>query len=291
MGMGLRAKTARVSASARFVSVASRRRVSPVAWLLAGIGACLAVVATFILFADPVDAGAAFDARIGIAEREIAVLESQGRFLDAAAGLDGLVRQVAGREEYVGRAAEWRARARSDRDLAAELRKAYEEFLSLKARAEKASKDELRPLWEEGQRLKSRIAGAPVSWKKEVDDLLAAIERRMVPPSEPWQKARDRISAECRLDRRGEADWSRALRLWKEFLAGSAGAADRSGAESELRSIQARVREDFALVRGKVQRLREAGRPDEARAEAAKHRPRFAGTSAEAEIEVLARSP
>jgi len=277
-------KTARVSATERFHRSA-RRGPPPLVLLLGGITVAGVLAAGAVLF-WPHDPGVeALDGKIDAEERRIAGLEAQVRLIEAAAALDRLAAEHGASDRYGPRASGWRTRARLDRELAADLKKADADFAAWKGRAERAQKEAVRAVWEEGIELKRRAGNAPVSWKTELDRLLADLEKRFATPSENWQAARERISKDCRLDHRGEADWARGLVLWQAYLAGSVGAADRSGAESALRSIHAKVREDFGTVRARVLRLD----PAAAAAEVGKHRPRFKGTAAEADLEALLR--
>jgi hypothetical protein len=275
-------KTARVSATERFHRSA-RRGPSPVALLLGGIAAAGALAVGAILFWPTGPTDETLDARVDGLERDVAKFEDDGRYLDR------LVAEYGASDRYRTRASGWRTRARIDRELDGDLKRLSADFAAWKPRAERAQKEAVRAVWEEGVGLKRRAAKAPVPWKPELERLQADLENRMKPASESWQVARERIASECRLEQRGQADWSKALSLWQAYLAGSVGPADRSGAESELRSIHARVREDLATLRIRVRQLRESGREEDARGEVAKHRARFKGTAAEPELEALLR--
>jgi hypothetical protein len=280
-------KTARVSASRRFTS--ARRGPNPVVLLVGGIVACTLIALSLILFAPHSADPDSLDTRVAEIERQAAAHEDAGRYAEAAVLYDRLAADYGASERYASRASSWRTRARLNREGDADLKKVNADYAAWKRLAEAAQKDMVRGVWEKGIELRRRVEKAPVAWKPEFERLMADLENKMKPTTEEWRKARARITAECGLDQRDKADWSKALSLWQAYLAGSVGAADRSGAESELRSIQARVREDFATLRARVKRLREDGREDEAKGVVEKQRPRFKGTASEAELEALLR--
>jgi hypothetical protein len=280
-------KTARVSASQRFA--ARPRGTNPVVLLVGGIAACTLIAVCLILFAPHEVDSDTLDTRVAEGERQAAVHENAGRYLEAAAVYDRLGTEFGASERYRARASGWRARAKFNREAEGDLKRLNADYAAWKAAAERVQKDLVRGVWEKGLELKRRAEKAPVVWKPELDRLLADLENRMKPGSEAWQRARERISKECRLDERGKPEWSKALSLWQAYLAGSVGAADRSGAESELRSIQARVREDFATLKARMGQLHEAGRADEARVFLETQRARFKGTASEADLELLIR--
>ncbi len=266
----------RVSATSRRFHAAPRSK--PVAWLIGGIGGCFAIALTFVLLggAPPVDT---LPEAVAAIEAKARLAEDAGRLEEAIAHFQELLRITLGREDFRVSAIEWR---RVIKDLQAEivrLKRVDDAFAALEKRAASDAPGDLRALWEEVQRFEIETARLKRPWASRLTRLSAELRSRLPKPPPSWMEMRQSIVGECRLDRRGEALWGLAIRRWKEYLKLNLDVQDVRGAEDAMRAVELRAREEVASLRGRRVST------DELR----QQRPRFEGTAALAELDVLMR--
>lgn len=251
----------RRSASQRF-HAAPRSR--PVAWLIGGIAACFALVVSSILLGGaPGDDG--LEARIGALESKAAQLPPA----EAIKVYEELL-SIAKGERWAVKAIECRALIRSLKAELVLIAEAKARLAAWATKAELAAPAAARPLIEEGYRLKDAY---PRVWTH--DALLDRLLTRLPPMIDGWQEKNRKIIEAYGLERRGEADWRGALLEWRSYLALELPQADRDGAAGALRTLEIRAREEVVSL------LKKAAAPEKLK----KHRLRFEGTAAAAELE------
>jgi hypothetical protein len=254
------------TASQRF-HAAPRSR--PVLLLIAGIGACFALVIAFILLGGTPDEGS-LDERINQAESKAAKLVSEEKLEEAIKVYEELIGVAAG-ERWRVKVLEWRA---AIKELKADIllfREARAKLSAWEKAVDAATKDTARPLLEEGHRLKQAY---PRLWKH--DALLARLLALIPKPEPPPGEVRARIIQEFELETRGKASWGAALRAWKDWLDKMPRAfEDRRIAEDTMRTIEQKAREEVRTLTGKAT-------TSEAREALKLHRLRFEGTAAAA---------
>ena len=261
--------TRRTSTASQRFHASSRSR--PVFALIGGIGVCFAAVIGFVLLGGS-PAVDDLPERIAQLEEKAARLASEEKLEESIKVYEELLSIAVG-DRWKVKILEWRAAIKEHKAHSVRLQEAKGRIAAWEKAAAAATPANARSLWEEGCRLREAY---PRLWKHD------AILNKLPPhPEGPpgWQKMNRKIIETHKLEKRGEAHWSRALKDWKEYQAiDKLPAADRDGAEGCVKTLELKARDEVRTL------VNKAATPEDR--EALKlHRPRFDGTGAAAELE------
>ena len=267
------------SISVRRASAASRRfqaapRSKPVAWLVGGIGGCFALALAFVLLGGSPPIDTVPDA-VAALEAKARQAEDAGRLEEAIALFQQLLKLVEGREDYRISSIEWRRVIKDLQAEAVDMKTLDAEFAALEREAKACKPEEVRAVWEKVKRFQVRVERLKRPWSPRLVQVEAELRDRLPKPPPSWAEWGKKVVEECKLERRGEAQWGLALRRWDEYLALKLDAGDLRGGEGARRNVEQRAREEVASLKGRKTSIDDLRR----------QRPRFEGTAALAELD------
>lgn len=254
-------RTGRVSATERFHAAAGRGG-SPVKVLVGAIGAVFLLAVAFILLRPRDDEGIVAY-HIEQALQRARAAESEGRLDDAMAAYVEALGHIGGDEKRKTHAIEVRGWIRELKARRDDLARAEAEWKRLKAQCDTCTDAQARERLADARAMRERHRAMP--WVAALDGEILKLEKREkvgdVP--DPLKKRAEIVAKRNLEDRKGAADWSGAVRDWKDYLSLKLPAEYRPKAEDELARLQPLAREDFDLVRKRADRMVEEGRTKE----------------------------
>lgn len=249
-------RTGRVSATERFHRTAGKGG-SPVKVLVGTIGAVFLVAVAWILLSPRNDEGITLyhvDQAIGEAHKA----DDRGDLALAQAKYEEALRTMGDGERWKTRAIELRAAIQELKTRRADLAKAEAEWKALQAEIGACPDAQVHDVLTKTKAVRERHRA--MAWVAAIDAEIAKLEKRQdalrVP--DPPQKRKEIVEKRKLDDRKGAADWSGAVRDWKDYLALPRLPADyRPKAQEELARVHALAREDFDLLRKRADRTAE----------------------------------
>ena len=275
-------RTARVTATERFHATAGRS--SGVKALVGAIAVVFLVVLGFVFLMPRNDPD--IDRHyVEKALEEARKLEDEGKLNLARAKYEEAIRLMIG-DQWRTLVIETRGRIKDIRGREQELSTAEAEWKALRDQARACPPEKVRELYELASRMRDRHRRVP--WEPELRQLAADLESRLTQgPPDPL-KRRAEIIKERKLDGpKGAADWSGAIRDWKDYLALKISDDWRKAAQAEIVRLHSLAREDLDLIGKRAGRMVEEGKKAEALALLKSQRPRFELTESAPVVEKL----
>ena len=208
----------------------------------------------------------------------ISMLDGREDFKSNGAEIRRLKEQV---EEYMAQILEGERRMETLEDRFAATSISASEMTELKADA-RALNDQFSAV--EGVEWLPRLTILREKMQKAVDSSLATEKRQ------DYQVMRQSIIDASRLDQGtgAKADWSDAIRRWKEYVAmGGISEVDKEKARGDIRRLNARAKEDLAVIRIRVRNVIQEGRRADAVLMIKSAHPRFEMTESIDDLEML----
>lgn len=276
-------RTARMTATERFHATSGRSNA--VKALVGAIAVAFLVVMGFV-FLSPRDNSEIEQYHIDTAIREAHAAEDAGKLDLAAAKFEEALRLMGGSETWRTRAIEVRGRIKDLKQRRADLATAEADWKALRAEAEACPPEKVRDLFERARRMQERHRNVP--WSAALDDVVRKLEDRLKSGPPDPQKRRVQIVEARTLDGpRGAADWSGAIRDWRDYVALEISEDWRKAAKAEMARLHPLAREDVDLMGKRAARMTEDGKKAEAVALLKSQRARFELTESAGTLEKL----
>jgi tetratricopeptide (TPR) repeat protein len=264
-----RSVTGKVSATQRFHAEASRKKQNPVVLLIAGIGVVFLLVVGFILFGGGEDESI-FRHKLSTLTQEATRLEDAGQFDAAVQKFKEALSLIEGNERYKSTAAELRARIKTIADQKELLGLANKRFAEFEEKFKAATDKEAAVLLQEGKKLQADYERANLPWLPTLRDYLQRLQRMHDTAIEEdrrkdFQYLRNKYNEDFKLGDRSQAQFSRAIAAWQEFIKkGEAPSDARQKAEQEIVNINRQALAELDTLQKRAERLAESGKKAEA---------------------------
>ncbi len=280
-----------VSATQRFHTEARKKKTNPIVVIIGLIVVVTGAIIGFILFGGGEETDLQ-KAQLKQSCDRAAKLEEENRLDEAIAEFGKALKIAEGSDVFKGNAATLKVRIKEIQDFKEQLAAASKEFQEFKKRYD-SNAAPYRQLWDEGKALQSRCGKLDVPWVKELGVIIEtlgklmdtdrAIEKRM-----DFQNVRNGINQECALgDKTGKANYSLAVRKWKEYIENKPSDDARNKAVNEISQIGIKINEELRGLRNRAERLADDKKKDEALDSLKQQRPRFEKTEGEEALEKL----
>ncbi len=289
--------TAYVSATQRFYKEASRKKVNPVAVIIGLIVVALGIAVALILFGGGAVAlilfGGGEDNKLISAQLEkksqVAAKAYQEDRLDEALALYGeMLKLIEGRDAFKRQVLEIRNTIREINERRDHLAVGQKEFEELVKRFDTSAAPP-RQLLEEFRKFQDRYPEGP--WVQEVEEKVKRINRMIdtevkIREKMEFQVKRNEVIKECSLADRSKANFSLAVKLYKEYIDSKPGEQNVASAQKEITNLGIWIAEEINDLRRRAERLE---KKEEAIAMLKDNRSRFEGTEGEEQLEKLIR--
>jgi pSer/pThr/pTyr-binding forkhead associated (FHA) protein len=284
-------RTGKVSATARFHAEGRRKKVNPVAVLLGVIGAGFIITLGVIFLGGGGREEELIQAQFDEAIKKANELYDKDQLDAAVKEYQKAHDLIVVNEKFKSRAAEIRGRINEIKGHKMDLATAEKRFQDLKAKVDACKMGEAEALYVEVKKFKDDTASANVPWKKDVDDMIAALNRLI-----DTKKAEDK-----RLDFQAVRNevvekyltkeprhYSNAVKAFREFREQQGLTDDaKNKADNEIKRVNGLAKEELLRLTTRSANMAEAKDEAGALALLKQQRPRFEHSDLREDLEKL----
>ncbi len=283
----------KTTATSRFHAEGRRKKVNPVAVLLGCIGGAFVITLGVIFFG-----GGGREEELIQAQFEEAIKKANELYdkdqLDAAVKEYQKAHDlIVPNEKFKSRAAEIRGRIKEIKDHKMDLGAAEKTFKDLKAKVDACKMDEAEALYVDVKKFKDDTAGANVPWKKDLDDMIAALNRLI----DTWKADQKRLDFQTVRNKivedfltKDPRHYSNAVKALKEFREQQGLTDDaKNKGDNELKRVNGLAKEELLRHQRRAENLAESKDEAGALALLKAQRTRFEHTDFRDELEGLIR--
>jgi len=285
-----RAPTARapMSNTEKFRAEGRKKKSNPVVMLMVGIGAIFVAVLGFILFSPSGDTKEQFAEEIKKLETEAGVADNAGRLDEAIAKYKMILAKMEGNDKLKSQAVTVKGIIKEIEGRKILMATADKRFNDLKARYQTVKDEEVNDLHRDVKALLKDAAESTFTWLKDLKEISEKLEKIAdtnisIAKRLDFQVIRNEINEKHKLAAPA-AEFSKAIVEWQTYIADKkVSGENRQKAQNEISNINLKAKSEVDRLKKRTPRTGEA--LDELK----RHRPRFAGTAAEQDLESLIR--
>lgn len=284
---------ATASATAKFHMEGAKKKTNPIVMILVGIGVVFVAVVGWILFGGSGGNDAEnVQARLDKLRTEAAKAEGENKLDEAIKKLKAALQMVEGSDRFKTDAMGLKAQIGELENNKTLMASAQGRFDTFQKKFETMKTEQANDLYKEGKQIEADYKNSSLEWLPQLKIILERLNKmietdREILKRENFQNIRNDISDKHKLSRRSDANFSGALRDWREYLKGKVNDENRTKADGAMRAINQQAREELRAVETRVKKLAENGDKTAAADELKKQRPRFETTEVEADFQKL----